>query len=229
MSKSTKMIAALGTVAALGTAVMPFGAAFAEPTLAPGADAGNKMADVNVQVTIDEGIAMTVSGSSNTSAGTPTWSTPVAGTTTTAVDATAADVAVRMVPGTTNTDMAHKVNVSTSSDAGYTLTIKAAGDNADLVKSGDTAHAIKASTALVTDFDSFWYFTATPANAAVAPSGTTVVTGNQAVETAAKAINAKTDAIADDLTTINYTVNLGNDQAAGVYATDVTYTAAINS
>ena len=100
MSKSTKIIAGLGVVAALGMAVMPLAGTFAESH--DPAQASPVTNDVTVRYSIDETLSMTINNG------------------TSAITHDKVDI----TSSTSDNSVQDTIKVSTNAEKGYTLTVK---------------------------------------------------------------------------------------------------------
>ena len=237
MSKSTKIIAALGVVAGLGVAALP---AF---TYATETVSGT----VDVYVEIPEAIAMTIVG--NNDGGSAPYPTPA----TTGVDVFASGSATTgTVDGhtttTTSTSSSSYVELSqnqadtttalstitvyTNAAHGYTLSVQASGDGS-LVNQSNSAYTIAPLTTAGTApaaGDGEWGFKLT-ASAATSPDAAgNVVTGYSnwsAVPHSSATVIAYEDVATSGGTeyVANYGVGTKADQAAGIYKNTLTYTA----
>lgn len=145
--KSTKIIAGLGVVAALGMAVMPFGGAFAadEGNTGTGATAAGTAApdsdDVTVQVMVDPTIAIRVAGTQNIyqwdaslNDGAGGWAVVPQTDQEGFEEGTTLEgniTATKMTNNATSNTMKHNVYVTTNSASGYTLAVKATGTGSE--------------------------------------------------------------------------------------------------
>lgn len=241
MSKTTKIIAALGVVAGLGVAALPaFTFAEGEPSVS-----GN----VDVYVKVLPAIAMTITGNNddNSIAGAANANDPVqvkdpSGVTTigttdvssydnttaqTISSSAAALLPNSLVHGTADsTGFKSTVTVYTNNASGYTLGIAGTGSGGAL-------------SALVKQYDG-----TAPQNPATIPAGTTVEAGTPAwgynttaqtgdtgtyIATANSALKTtNTPTAGGDATNVFYGVSTAADQETGVYKASLTYTATCN-
>lgn len=200
MTKSTKIIAALGVAAGLGIAALPAGAIFAENTLIPLNFNGTYGATTNVKVTVEESIAVA------------TQKTDCEGKTGANANLTISSTGTcqEVVAAATNSDkgLTMKVSLNDGEDAALLLNHTAQTENSAKIASVDNA--------AVTTSNPGWNITG-GALANNAPgaygSGVTVFQTN-----AAK--HVETDM------TYNYATR--GDQQSGTYWTQILYTAAIN-
>lgn len=256
--KSTKIIAGLGIVAALGVAAMPFGGAFAETPIAVdnnasiNAQASSDDDDVTVQVLVDDTIAIRITGSTSIY----TWDATNNEWVVSAQDDQASFDGTTQIEGPvtavemTNNDLKtlnNNVYVTTNSLRGYNLYVKA-NDNAALRRytdgttvdpnaMTDADRNIPAATALTTlaKGTAFWGLRAAnaDANGTVATNfaDATKVTGAAVAATGNGDLVYTSDnkAYDSDKTTITYGVATSGTQASGLYQASLTYTAAIQT
>ncbi len=273
MSKTTKIIAALGVVAGLGVAALP---AF---TFAVGPSVSG---DVDLYVEVQPAIAMTITGNNDDRSlyGTPTYSevevevgdsvvgyytrggtgteqdpyvytaatgSAVAGETyyqrvvgsvdvfapaeaaNTEIDGhlTPAEQKIgpsssymALLPNQMGT-MTSTVTVYTNNTAGYKLTVTDEDTVTDLAKIGGTNADIIPASATTAVGDEGWSI-----QGGLLVDKTAMVASDAANPLVIKNTNAKTSD--GDATTMTYTVATAADQATGVYADTITYTATCN-
>lgn len=225
MSKTTKVIAALGVVAGLGVAALP---AFTYAEQQSQSVSGN--ADLYVEV--QPAIAMTIEGNNdgNTEYGTngdnaavnvknPTGATTIDGVNVSSFDVATASKAsssyVSLLPNSTAT-MTSTITVYTNNTSGYTLAVKDADETTALTRVGGT-ETIPAGAEAVAAGTAKWNLSGgLLTNAAIAATDQNV-----------KVTNAKTSG--GDETVVTYNVATAADQATGVYTDTITYTATTNN
>ena len=245
MSKSTKIIAALGVVAGIGAAALPM-ASYATQSVN-----GN----VDLYVEVPEAIAMTIVGNNDdTATQDQTYTTdPV----TTGVDnyqpsgfesaidghtlpasiTTASSSYVQVKQNAANlTTALSNIAIYTNAAAGYDLSVYANGADADLHNGDYTIAAVAGEPTVSTNVG--WAFKVADnhqgnANKGTINSDTEGSTYNYAnwSQMAAGSNNALTLVSSEEATsngdefTVNYGVATAADQAAGVYSTQLVYTA----
>lgn len=246
MSKTTKIIAALGVVAGLGVAALPAFTYAAETVTG----------DVDVLVEVEPAIAMTISGNNDSDEIIPgdynaTDAFNPAGIASTTEPANTLDghtIPATSVTGTSSSawkilpnavkeggTFASTITVYTNASAGYTLTLKDADTDNSLKQSGEgTVPTIPAvgtqdpSNAIAAG-SSAWGFRVysqhgtplvTPAAWAAVPVST--------AETPAAISSLGTKTSGGDATVVEYAVSTAADQATGVYKDTITYTATTN-
>ena len=209
MSKSTKVIAALGVVAGLGVAALP---AFTY--------AASTSGNVELEVTVQPGIAMTIEGNSDGGAPGVIAEDPTGiaaafnlGT----IDAGPSSSKTTMTQNTVKEDMTSTIKVYTNNAGGYTLTVEDQ-DSVTALKSGSNAiNAISTPAASLTGGQGVWglkggdlgdNYTGVPAN------------GTPLTVVAAGLQNNS-----GDTTVITYGVSTSAAQAQGVYTDTIVYTA----
>lgn len=216
MSKTTKVIAALGVVAGLGVAALP---AFTYAAEVAG--------QVQIDVVVPDAIAMTIEGNNDTTLGgvsvfTPATATEIGDYDTT--DGTAYDAAnlqtsgskTELLPNAVSNDATFKSVITVFTNAsGYSLVLEDGDDNNALVNGSATIPAT--STTTLTAGTSAWGYKvgssatdwlAVPVNGSAAnikANGQSVATGDE--------------------TEVYYGVATSATQAAGTYTDTVVYTA----
>ncbi len=222
MSKTTKVIAALGVVAGLGVAALP-AFTYAQETVS-----GN----VDLYVEVVPAIAMTITGNNDDNGhygfgnGAVDVFNPATAASSTIdgheTPATATTVAssswMSILPNATGT-MTSTVTVYTNNASGYTLNLKDADSTTALTKVGGTA-TIAASATPSAGAGAGWSVTGGDDDFA---SGAAITAADQTVKTTA----AKTSG--GDATTMTYTVATAADQETGAYTDTITYTATTNN
>ena len=221
MTKSTKILAGLGAVAALGTAALPL-ASYA-------ADAQSVTGNVDLYVEVLPAISMTIAGNNdnNSNYGTSGDNGSVhvfnpAGVSSTldtdTIPATATTVAsssyVSLLPNATATTTS-TVTVYTNAASGFTLSVKDADSTTALTKVGGAA-TIPAGADAVAAGTAKWNLSGgSLTNAAISTTDQTV-----------KATSAKTSS--GEETVVTYNIATAADQETGVYSDTITYTATTN-
>ena len=232
MSKSTKIIAALGVVAGLGVAALP---AF---TYAAETVTGN----VDLYVDVVPAIAMTITGNNDDNShygsgngavdvfnpagaasssidGHPTPATP----TTTASSSWASMLPNAIVDGDDTNGFKSTITVYTNNASGYTLNVKDADATLALTKVGST----ETIPALTADGD------ITPGTAAWGYKIDTAATegvGYKAIKaTDAQVKTRATKTSGGEQTKVYYGVATASDQATGTYTDTIVYTATTNN
>ncbi len=215
MSKSTKVIAALGVVAGLGVAALP---AF---TYAASSVAG----EVELSVNVDEAIAMTIKGNAEQAAGvdvyTPTGATTIDGHTvgslydSTSLESSSSSAA--LLPNAADTTTAtSQIKVYTNAAGGFTLSVKDADTNTALVHDTDSTKTIPAGATITAGTAAWGYKGGSVTNfAAIAATDATVYSQNAPTSGGATI----------DMT---YGVSTASDQATGTYTDTIIYTATTN-
>jgi len=146
MTKTTKIIAALGVVAGLGVASLPL-SSYA-------ADSASVSGTTQVNVNVTEAISMTITGTDSDSTTVDQYSGATSGTdnlTGQTINAGTASSSIEIAPnaikeGTADT-FASKVTVYTNDASGYTLTVQ--GATAELKNGSYTIPAISDANTLV--------------------------------------------------------------------------------
>ena len=235
MSKTTKIIAALGVVAGLGVAALP-AFTYAEST------SGN----VDVYVDVRDAIAMTIVGNNDNGA-----NAPKTGVTYHSVDnsapsgltevdghtaGTTAGVSssyVSLLPNavandTTDPTFKSTITVYTNSSHGYTLGVLSSTTDAALLND-DGTNSIPAGSSLTAGTAAWAYKINPTAGETGDTTGTADITANTwtAMATTNTQI-AHEDTATNDGTeyVVNYGVATNDDQATGIYRTSLVYTAA---
>jgi len=205
MTKTTKIIAALGVVAGLGVASLPLS------SYAAASVSGN----AKVNVTVTEAISMTIKGTDSSSTTVDQYSGATSGTdnlTGNTINAGPASSSTPIAPnskveGTAST-FASKVTVYTNDTAGYKLTVK--GATAEL-KNG--SYTIPASATIAAG-TSAWAFQGGDITA-----WTAMKTTDQTIK------SSGTKTTGGEATDVLYAVSTSADQAAGTYTDTLTFTA----
>lgn len=236
MSKTTKIIAALGVVAGLGVAALP---AFTYAAEVAGS------ADVYVEV--EPAIAMTITGNNDgidpstapyPTAGTdgfggiaPTGATEVGSFTADMVNAGNSSSYIKLLPnalvhGDDTNGFKSNITVYTNNGAGYHLGIAGTGASdalGALAQSGSGAPTIAATGIVKAGVAGWGYAVNTPVS--TESDGTTpnyLTAANTSIDSSStKTLNGK-------LTKVYYGVSTAADQDTGVYQATVTYTATTN-
>lgn len=252
--KSTKIIAGLGVVAALGVAALPFGAFAADRTAVSNkatttAQASSDDADVTVQVMVDDTIAIRITGSEKIWTWDETESKWVVSDQTDQKDFDGvADIegpitSIEMVNNDLKT-LNNNVYVTTNSTNGYKLYVKA-NDNAALrhytnnTVDSDAMTNTNKNIPAAGELEALAKGTAKWGLRAANSDENGTVAANFA--DAAKVTGAALDASGNgalvytsdgkaydaDLTTITYGVATSGTQASGLYQASLTYTAAV--
>ena len=231
MSKTTKIIAALGVVAGLGVAALPAFSYAVGPAVS---------GDVQLDVEVLPAIAMTISGNNDSgthkqsgdtttfgaidvfsdgtnTAGSVDGHTVAASTLTTSSSYTSI-LPNAKVDGDSSNGFGSTVTVYTNNSAGYTLAIKDAdstldltNENSDTIPAGATISAGTAAWAYQLQ-KSDGTNVADPAYAAITASDVTIVTRN-------------TETSGGSESFIGYGVSTASDQATGIYKDTIVYTA----
>lgn len=210
MSKTTKTIAALGMVAALGVAALPLGAFAADPY-----DQNDNLntpkddtATVTFSATVDPVISIRVDSATET----------------------IASIAPHGVDETKDT----LITISTNDETGWKLYAKDA-NNGSLNKAATSEYSAKTIDAyngtLAAGTSAFGYKVSASARGASSETGGTITvpaahdatyaafsTNDEQIASADKKAN-------DDTVTVAYGVSTANDQATGTYTDTITYTA----
>lgn len=237
MSKTTKIIAALGVVAGLGVAALPAFSYAAETVTG----------DVDLYVEVVPAIAMTITGNNDDNShygsgngavdvfnpataasssidGHPTPAAP----TTTASSSWVSLLPNAVANGDNTNGFKSTINVYTNAHSGYTLNVKDADSTTALTKvgstetipagvpeSGDTTFDLAAGTAA-------WGYVID--NASTTGEGYTPIS---ATDAQVKTRGTKTSG--GETTTVYYGVATASDQATGVYTDTIVYTATTNN
>ena len=198
MTKSTKLVAALGVAAGIGVAALPFGAfATATYTVTPYID-GPDTAEVTVQLVVNDGVGIAVD--SNRSAD---------GTT----GGREKTVSKELMPNAKGSE-SHKVSIGTNAKSGMTLTVIDKDDDTNLVGDQTAPVNIPATSGALTAGTAGWNISGSLlSNAAITTAAQNVYVGSAAEE---KDIDM----------TYNFATNA--DQAAGTYSDVITYSVSVN-
>ncbi len=214
MSKSTKVIAALGVVAGLGVAALP---AF---TYATSTVAGQ----VTLSVDVSEAIAMTIlgngdGGTAGVDVYTPTGADVIDGHNIgTLYDSSSLQTSsstVSLLPNAADTTTATSaVTVYTNAAGGYTLTVKDA--DATTALSDGAGHTIPAGATITAGTAAWGYKGGSVTNfAAISATEATVYSQNAPTS-------------GGQTTNMTYGVSTASDQATGTYTDTIIYTATTN-
>lgn len=213
MSKTTKMIAALGIVAGLGVAAMPFGAFAAEPY------------DQNDNLNTPKDDTATV-----------TFSAVVDPVVSIRVDADTQTIA-SIAPHAKDESKTTVATISTNDEGGWKLYAKDA-NGGTLNKAADTGAGVSAKTidaytdTLAAGTSAFGYKVSATARGASSESEGTITNAKEAYSafTGGDVLIASANKrAADDTVTVTYGVSTADDQAAGTYTDTITYTAHTNT
>ena len=202
MTKSTKLVAALGVAAGIGVAALPFGAFAATYNPQP-YEVTDQSADVQLQLTIAEGVGIAVDNGQATD---PDGDT----------DKHHALIATSLNPNDAGTATGI-VTIGTNSASGMKLVVNDKDTDTNLVGAGGIGNIPTSAT--VAAGTSAWGISGgalsstTAMVASDAASPLTVYTGNQAEEI-------------DQ--TMTYSFSTAPNQAAGVYTDVITYTVSVN-
>ena len=229
MSKSTKIIAALGVVAGLGVAALPAFTYAAESVTG----------DVQVDVEVLPAIAMTITGNNDDSSNYDDGTTSYASVDNFAPATTSGTLDGHTIPATAvlGTSSSYTsllpnaviegdtfkstITVYTNASAGYTLTMKDSDTTVALTHTnGSDTIPATAATTLTAGTAAWGYRVGTSGDWLAVPAS------DAASDASIKATSAKTSG--GDATTVEYGVATAADQATGVYTDTIVYTATTN-
>ena len=216
MTKSSKIITGLGLVAALGIAIVP------ASTFATVGVAG----EVQLDVEVNEAIAMTIvgngdSGSAGVDVYTPTGASTIDGHTVGTLydetDLQTSSSTVSLLPNAADTTTATSVvTVYTNAASGFNLKVKDADSTTALVNTDDSSATIPAGATITAGTAAWGYkggsatnFTAITATDAQIYTQSAPTSGGQA-------------------TSMTYGVSTASDQKTGTYSDTIIYTATTN-
>lgn len=216
MSKTTKIIAGLGVVAGLGVAALPI-ASFAASTVA---------GEVQLDVEVNEAIAMTILGNGdNGTAGvdtyTPTGASTIdghaVGTLYDPTDLQTSSSTVSLLPNSADTTTATSaITVYTNAASGFTLSVKDADSTTALVNADDNTATIPAGTNIVAGTAAWGYKGGSVTNFAAISATDAQVHSQSSPTTNGQTIN------------MTYGVSTASDQKTGTYSDTIIYTATTN-
>lgn len=204
MTKSTKIIAALGVAAGLGIAALPAGSIFAQ-TLTPLDLTTNTKQSQNVTVSLTVGEAITL-GVQNVKCATTDGAADAGAEVSLTVKATGS--------------CSHAVAGSTNAAAGYTLSVKDADTNTALMLDGGADIAQNKIVAQGGALGGDPWVAGWNLSGGDLAANTAITTANQTVKSRATA--------GEDEFTMTYNFATRADQNAGLYKDVITYTIAKN-
>lgn len=223
MSKATKIIAGLGVVAGLGVAALP-AMTYATSTVA---------GEVELSVDVNEAIAMTILGNGDPTSGEPAVGQPgvdvytptgastidghAPGTLYDPTDLQTSSSTVSLLPNAADTTTAtSEIKVYTNAAGGFTLSVKDADNNTDLVNGSDSNATIPAGATITAGTAAWGYKGGSVTNfAAISATDAEVYTQN------APTHNGQT-------INMTYGVSTASDQKTGTYTDTIIYTATTN-
>ena len=216
MSKTTKIIAALGVAAGLGVAALP-AASFAASTVA---------GEVNVSADVNEAIAMTITGNGDSTGQgvdvfTPSNATTIdghsGGTAYDPENLQSSSSTVSLLPNAADTTTATStIKVYTNAAGGFTLSVKDADSNTALVNGSDSSATIPAGA------------TITPGTAAWGYKGGSVTDFAAISATDETVYTQSTPTSGGQTINMVYGVSTASDQKTGTYSDTIIYTATTN-
>ena len=205
MTKSTKIIAALGVAAGLGIAALPAGSIFAQSSLTPLDLTTNTKQSQNVTVSLTVGEAITL-GVQNVKCATTDGAADAGAEVSLTVKATGS--------------CSHAVAGSTNAAAGYTLSVKDADTNTALMLDGGADIAQNKIVAQGGALGGDPWVAGWNLSGGDLAANTAITTANQTVKSRATA--------GEDEFTMTYNFATRVDQNAGLYKDVITYTIAKN-
>ena len=216
MSKSTKIIAALGVVAGLGVAALP---AF---TYASSTVAGQ----VTLEAEVGEAIAMTIlgngdGGTAGVDVYTPDGSEVIdghtVGTLYDASDLQTSSSTVSLLPNAADTSTAtSQIKVYTNAASGFTLSVKDADSTTALVNEDDSTATIPAGATIAAGTAAWGYKGGSVSNFAAISATDAEVYTQSGPTTGGATVN------------MTYGVSTASDQKTGTYSDTIIYTATTN-
>ena len=216
MSKTTKIIAALGVVAGLGVAALP-AFSYAASTVA---------GEVELSAEVNEAIAMTIlgngdSGTAGVDVYTPTGASTIDGHTVgTLYDEEhlqTSSSTVSLLPNAADTTTATSaITVYTNAAGGFTLSVKDADDNTALVNSSDSTATIPAGATITAGTAAWGYKGGSVTNFAAISATDAQVYTQSAPTSGGQTIN------------MNYGISTASTQKTGTYTDTIIYTATTN-
>ena len=215
MSKTTKIIAALGVVAGLGVAALPAFTYATQQTVA---------GDVQLSVDVSEAIAMTIKGNEESTPAVDVFNPDNASTIDGHSGGTAYDSSkhqqssshTTLLPNAADTStMTSEIKVYTNAAAGFTLTVNDA--DSTLALTGSNGGTIAAGTSITAGTANWAYKGGSVSNWAAITASPVEVYSQNAPTSGGATIN------------MTYGVSTASDQPTGTYTDTIVYTATTNN